>query len=86
MTITIADWKESAGLAPDAWAHEREVDGYLQVYWPGDLAGQQGWWWAIGTRDGRFLAGAWALGSVRDRNMDIARAMLPYAKPAMAVA
>lgn len=81
--ITIADWKESAGLAPDGWAHERVVDGLLQVYWPGELAG---WWWAIGTLEGRLLAGGWAAGSVRDRNMDIARAMLPFAAPAQAVA
>lgn len=76
MTWTLADWKVACGLKPDSWTHERVVDGYTQIYWPGLMGDDIGWWWAIGTRDGRLLAGGWAAGNVRDRNRDIARGML----------
>ncbi len=84
--MTLADFKVTAGLAPDAWTHEREVDGLRQIYWPGSIDHRDGWWWAIGTLDGRLLAGGWAAGSVRDRGADIFRAMTRFARPGQAVA
>ena len=83
-TITLADFKVTAGYKPDGWTHERIVDGYLQVYWPAAMCGEDGWWWAIGTLDGLWLAGGWALGSVRDRNIDIARALVAQAQAEVA--
>lgn len=76
--MTLSDFKRTAGLNPDDWTHERIVDGRLQLYWPGAVGGQRGWWWCIGTLDGVYLAGAWGLGSVRSRNQDIARAMVRF--------
>jgi hypothetical protein len=77
--ITLSDWKRGAGLAGDEWTHRRERDGCVEIYWPGQLDGRDGWWWAIGTADEMFLAGGWAAGSVRDRNVDIARAIVRFA-------
>lgn len=85
--MTLADFKITAGLAPDAATSDRVVDAMRQVYWPCALAGRAGWWWAIGTLDGQLLlAGGWAAGGALDRATDIGRAMLRYTLPGQAVA
>lgn len=86
MSITLADFKETAGLQRDGWTHERIKDGMRIITWPDTLRGEFGWWWAIGTFEGLWLAGGWALGSVRDRNIDIARGLVPLQARTRAVA
>lgn len=79
--MTLADFKVTAGLAPNATTSERIVDAPRQAYWPCAIAGRAGWWWAIGTLDGRLLAGG-----TLDRAADLGRAMLRYTSPGQAVA
>lgn len=74
--MTVGQFKIAAGIALDGWAHERVVDGLRHVYVPGEISGRRGWWWAIATIDGDVLTFGWAAGSVRDRNMDIASALV----------
>lgn len=76
--FTLAAFKITAGVAPDAWAHERRVRELRQVYFPGVINKREGWWWAICTDADVVLAAGWAAGSVRDRNVDIARAMVRF--------
>lgn len=74
--MKLSDFKVTAGIAPDGWAHVRVVDGLRQVYVPGEMAGGAGWWWAIVGADDDVLTFGWALGTVRDRNVDLARALV----------
>lgn len=76
--MTLEEFKLTTGLYPEDWTHERVVDGLTQAYWPAKLAGESGWWWCIATAADQVIGGGWCLGSVRDRNQDIARAMLRF--------
>jgi hypothetical protein len=74
--VTLADFKRTAGIEPDGWTHERVVDGLRQVYVPGEVSRGSGWWWAIIGAGDDVLTFGWALGTVRDRNIDLAHAMV----------
>lgn len=73
--MTLADFKVTAGIAPDARTHEHEHDGLLVAHWPGVIDRRDGWWWALATPGGTWLAGGWGAGTARDRDIDIARAV-----------
>ena len=77
--MTLADFMIGAGAAPADWTHRAERDGRVVIYWPGEMCGSAGWWWAVGTKDEVYLAGGWALGTTRDRNVDIALAITRFA-------
>ena len=77
--MKLLEFRAAAGLAPNAWTHERAIAGLRQLYWPDTLCGGEGWWWAIATADNIVLACGWATGGVRDRNIDLARAMVRVA-------
>jgi hypothetical protein len=79
VVVTLADWKLTAGLEPGVPVHETKRGELVEIYWPAAMNGALGWWWAIGTLEGAWLAGGWGLGGVRDRNMDIARALVRFA-------
>ncbi len=74
--MTVRDFKVAMGYDADGWVHERQVGDYVQTYWPSPSGGgAPGWCWCV-SKDGQWLGGAWCVGSVRERNLELAQFMM----------
>jgi hypothetical protein len=80
--VTLADWKLTAGVGPGEVVTERQCRGLTEVYWPGRLRDCDGWWWCV-ARGQVVLAGGWTTGNKRDRDMELARAIMARPEEAL---